>query len=298
MTTLKVLNDAYPNGFLGDAIFDKFINPPWESSYKASDLNLQFFSKYGQKPITPLLEHFMTDNGISKSDQQRISDLLLDRFRTNWTRKFNILSVDYNPIENYNMVETSKDTNTGTDSDVGGSNETSSNSNTGTVTDNNTESISNVTENTGTVTNENTGSQTGTEQGTTTNNDGVFGFNSTTKVNSSENTGTNNKNVTNTTNEENTQTLATKVEDTNTKTSTNTQTLDTTNSVDKVVSTNNTKTLNLETNHELTRTGNIGVTTSQQMIESEIKLWDWNFIDSVFKDIADILTLPIYEVVL
>ena len=71
-----------------------------------------------------------------------------------------------------------------------------------------------------------------------------------------------------------------------------------TNSLDKVISTNNTKTLDLETNHELTRTGNIGVTTSQQMIESEIKLWDWNFIDNVFKDIAEILTLPIYEVIL
>lgn len=39
-----------------------------------------------------------------------------------------------------------------------------------------------------------------------------------------------------------------------------------------------------------TRSGNIGVTTSQQMIESEIQLWQWNFIkDVVYKDVASVL---------
>lgn len=44
----------------------------------------------------------------------------------------------------------------------------------------------------------------------------------------------------------------------------------------------------------LTRSGNIGVTTSQQMAQSEIDLWRWNFFKSVFKDIDSILTLSIY----
>ena len=47
---------------------------------------------------------------------------------------------------------------------------------------------------------------------------------------------------------------------------------------------------------ELTRSGNIGVTTSQQMIQSEIELWQWNFIqDVVYKDLDDILTIEMYE---
>ena len=44
----------------------------------------------------------------------------------------------------------------------------------------------------------------------------------------------------------------------------------------------------------LKRSGNIGVTTSQQMIESEIELWKFNFYNSVFEDIDKILTLKIY----
>ena len=48
-------------------------------------------------------------------------------------------------------------------------------------------------------------------------------------------------------------------------------------------------------NYHLTRSGNIGVTTSQQMIESERSLWLWNFFrDVVFPDIDHVLTIQIY----
>ena len=47
--------------------------------------------------------------------------------------------------------------------------------------------------------------------------------------------------------------------------------------------------------HTLTRKGNIGVTTSQQMIQSERELWLWNyFLDTVFPDVAKALCLSIY----
>lgn len=50
------------------------------------------------------------------------------------------------------------------------------------------------------------------------------------------------------------------------------------------------------TYRELTRHGNIGVTTSQQMAQSEIDLWQWNFIeDVIYKDLDDILTIEAYE---
>lgn len=46
--------------------------------------------------------------------------------------------------------------------------------------------------------------------------------------------------------------------------------------------------------HSLTRKGNIGVTTTQQLLQSEIDLWRWNFVEQVFSDIDEILTIPIY----
>lgn len=48
-------------------------------------------------------------------------------------------------------------------------------------------------------------------------------------------------------------------------------------------------------NYTLSRAGNIGVTTSQEMIESERKLWMWDFFhDIVFPDVDRVLTINIY----
>jgi len=46
--------------------------------------------------------------------------------------------------------------------------------------------------------------------------------------------------------------------------------------------------------NELTRRGNIGVTTSQQMIESEYNLRRKNFLDLIYKDIDSILFIDYY----
>lgn len=46
---------------------------------------------------------------------------------------------------------------------------------------------------------------------------------------------------------------------------------------------------------ELTRSGNIGVTTSQQMLESEIQLRKYNFYEELFKDVNSVATLSIYN---
>ncbi len=45
---------------------------------------------------------------------------------------------------------------------------------------------------------------------------------------------------------------------------------------------------------KLTRHGNIGVTTSQQMLESEIKLRQYDFVKQIFEDIDEILCLKCY----
>lgn len=47
-------------------------------------------------------------------------------------------------------------------------------------------------------------------------------------------------------------------------------------------------------NYTLTRQGNIGVTTTQEMLQSEIKLWQWDYFRVVFSDIDKIMTLAIY----
>ena len=53
--------------------------------------------------------------------------------------------------------------------------------------------------------------------------------------------------------------------------------------------------VNNNTKRTLNRSGNIGVTTNQTMIKQERALWDWNYYNTVFKDIDNLLTLSIYE---
>lgn len=47
--------------------------------------------------------------------------------------------------------------------------------------------------------------------------------------------------------------------------------------------------------HSLTRSGNIGVTTTQQMLQSDIELWQWNFFKNVvMPNIDGVLTTMLY----
>lgn len=71
---------------------------------------------------------------------------------------------------------------------------------------------------------------------------------------------------------------------TNTGTNTDTQDINTT-----VTTAGNEKTV-----HEFTRSGNIGVTTSQQMIESERQLAMFSVVDLFAKAIADIILIGVY----
>ena len=95
-----------------------------------------------------------------------------------------------------------------------------------------------------------------------TSNNQLWGFNSTDSVNSDKQTGDSTRDVESTTD--------------NTHKNTDRETKD------------------ITSDRTLKRSGNIGVTTSQQMIESERQLWLWNFFESVFSDIDKILVLKIY----
>lgn len=46
----------------------------------------------------------------------------------------------------------------------------------------------------------------------------------------------------------------------------------------------------------LERSGNIGVTSSQELIESERTLWDWNIVNIIFQNVDEILTAKFYKI--
>ena len=56
----------------------------------------------------------------------------------------------------------------------------------------------------------------------------------------------------------------------------------------------NTKTTNMKETLTNNTTGNIGVMSTQQMINMEREVWDWSYFEDVFKDIDKILTSGLY----
>lgn len=57
----------------------------------------------------------------------------------------------------------------------------------------------------------------------------------------------------------------------------------------------NVRTDDLTEHNELNRHGNIGVTTSAQMITENIELWKWKYFNEIFKDIDSIITTGVYQ---
>ena len=153
----------------------------------------------------------------------------------------NALNIVYNPLENYDRMEEW--------SDVG------SRTNTGTVSDSGT-----IT-NTGTQSTESTGKDNFKESGNSTSSDEISAYNSNSFQNDKKNTtNSSNSSETNTTNR-----------------NTRTDNLSESNS--------NTRTDNLSEKTNSNRTGrahgNIGVTTSQQMLQSELDIAKWNIYEQI-----------------
>lgn len=71
-----------------------------------------------------------------------------------------------------------------------------------------------------------------------------------------------------------------------------TDTLNTTDTTNANINVTDDDTSNEKRN--LSRSGNIGVTTSQQMIQSERDLWNWLLYDTIFNDIDKIVTIQVY----
>lgn len=195
-----------------------------------------------------------------------------------WQKMYNTICYKYNPIWNKDgkSVWTERQTGSGTKKETEkGTKTTNAN---GTTNDEYTS--------TSTTTNKTTGTGTNTRTGQDETTGKVSAYNS---------TDFQNREKTNSTASENNSTESTenftgngKVTNSGTKTIRNTG--DETNNVSRETSDNNTG----ETTHEQSETGNIGVTTTQQMISAEREVAMFNIIDFIINDFKERFCLLIY----
>lgn len=282
------LNEVFTD-YINNGIFT-FLNSldvPWKEKNIYQQLNLQYHGNIsGRKDTSPLVDSLIVENNFTENSKTMLAMSIFSIYSNKWNKLYRVLSLEYEPIENYNMIETENATSTNENTDTITTNTTNSNDITETNTGTNT---ANDSENT-TGKNAITDSRTVTENNNVTNNNSLYGFNSTSGVNSDSQNGTEKRNLT----DSNTHNDDLK----GTRTNEHSENINTS----KVTAQKNdikdvkdgTHTENGTQNRTLTRHGNIGVTTSQQMLNSEIELWQWDFFSGVFKDIDKILTIQTY----
>ena len=339
------LNDVFPDWLAGGGIFSTLqtFPVPWKDENISGALDLEYHGNVsGDKIISPLVEKIKSGDTLTEPEKTLLATSIFAVCGVNWGKQWETLSFEYNPIENYRMVERMTDDETVTEygkSTTRTDNLTHRKTGTETAdideTDTRTDNLTHGKTGTETVTVDETDTRTDNLTETTTPNlttntaNTVHGFNSAAGVPSGEQVGT--ETGTNTVTHTGTQTTVkdgenettfnttetdtgtqTTVKDGENETTFNTTETDTGTQTTVRDGTNETtfNTTDTDTgtqtvldggsdthtrNYELTRSGNIGVTTSQQMIESERALWVWNFFRNVvFPDIDRVLTIPIY----
>lgn len=283
------LTEAFPNWLVGEGIFSELskLSVPWSTN--PIDLDLEYFGNHsGDKIISPLVSKLLVDDKLTSDSITRLASIIFSLNGDNWSRLYSALQEEYKALQNYNGDETRTVTTTDTGTDTF--------SHTGNETNTLNDSSSNT--RTGSESLESSGSdslsKTGTvgSQGSNLSDNNVFGFNSSSSVPSDNSNSSNNStdtyNLSDKTSYGKKDTkVYNNVSDSGSRESTNT--------VSNESSDTETKNLQTNTSETFHREGNLGVTTSQQMLESEFELrMKYRFFDVVFADVDKTLALQLY----
>lgn len=267
---LTKLNDVYSNWATGDGIFTDLntLSPPWKNEDETENiktvgaLNMAYHGAHsGDKNVSPIVHKFLTSE--DEHTRTKLANIIYTMFVDKWSKTWDVMKAEYNPLENYNMIETE------TPAEI-----------THTTTPAETTETVTPPETTDTITPAET-TETVKPAKTVTENE-VSAFNSSDYEDNDKTT------VTGDDNDKGTTELTVDTAGT-TKTE-----VDTSGTTKLEVDTAGSDVLTVQNDRELTRSGNIGVTTSQMMAQSEIELRKWIYFQSVFSDIDSILTLSIY----
>ena len=276
MSNRKTLNDYFPSWFNNEGIFEFMTDAPWFNDISSSTLNDLFFSEYGDKYTSIIVDIIyktnQLDGVLSEEGRRRLSQYLYDKYKLNWNRKYRLLKLEYDPLHNYNYHESESMSKTG----VVTKDETVEKTNTDKSVGTNSESIN--------ISKDDTVTRTDVNDGSSTTNNAIWAFNSGESVSTDSNTGTNTVNSSSDGN------IKTTEEHTNSSEHDNTDTFSGNENTQSTVNDD------VDSNRELSVEGFNGRNiTYQDLIRNEIEIWKWNFFDDMFCDIANVITIPIYN---
>lgn len=288
------------------------IDGPWNNSIHTQKedltLNYAYFSRSGEKIASSFVDLLVGTDEIMTADVWGyINGILQYKYRKRWDALYATMGFEYDPIENYKMTEeeTVDDTVTRTpnlthsETYEPGVKETTKTD--GTVSSENTETATpGVIETTTTKFTPGTTTTDTLSDGKENTSEKLYGFNSGEAVNDrATETTRSSTNTQKTSGEDTTQVSDTKTGSDTTKatgkdTTDQSVTVTRSGSDETTVKESGKETTGRDSTRAMTRRGNIGVTTTQQMITQERELWKWVFFDTVFEDIDREIAIPIY----
>ena len=278
MKEAKSLIEIYPNWLL-NGIFKQLeaYDVPWKNYVNGDVLDLDYYgNRSGDKLISPLITKLLVDDVLSDDNQAKIAQLIYKKYGYEWKRAWEAFFEEYNPLYNYKMskIETEDKT---IKNDLTKNKDLTHKEN-GTVDKANTGEVITVEADT-------TTSESFNDYNSTTKNK-INGFDSPSSVPKDESNIKQNNTSSNTINTNNDNTVTDNRNELVTK-----DLQDTDNeAITEDGTTKRTGTIDTET------VGNIGVTTSQQMLESELELrFEWKIFDLIFRDVDKVLTVNIYK---
>lgn len=108
----KELNTYFPNGLEGNGIFTAISQISWFPGVVPANLDTYFMLKHGEKLASKVCDKFADDDGIIQGNKLRqLAQVIHNAYIKNWEHEYKTLTVEYNPIENTDYIETIQDTN-------------------------------------------------------------------------------------------------------------------------------------------------------------------------------------------
>ena len=247
MKTLR-LNEVLGDNQIFTRIMSQHTDLPWseDETVTAAILDFEYLYNFsGNKITAPAVDlNLGTDDKIKTAAFNMLCEVAYMMFNKKWARNWAVLTADYNPLNNYDMVETE------TPAEI-----------THTLTPAETTTTDTPAETTRSM----------KPPKVTAEND-VSAFNSGSYEDSSKTTTTGDPN------DKGTEEL----------------TVDSAATYEIDVNSAGSDVLTVQNDRELRRSGNIGVTSSVQLLQQDIDLWKWNFFYEVFRDIDSVFTISTY----
>ena len=109
--TVSMLIEHFPSYMVGGGIFVHLDGMPWyEDVDDLTSLDIEYFGNHsGLKQSSALIEKmtcFKDDGQIDDVEMQRLVQIIKNKFLHSWVKMWDAIHMTYNPLDNYDMTET------------------------------------------------------------------------------------------------------------------------------------------------------------------------------------------------